>query len=47
MELTQIHSIQEVSVQYTTGDLPVLVLCSDAQRRIIETNARRMGCADR
>lgn len=34
MELTQLHSIQEVSVQYTTGDLPVLVLCSDAQQYV-------------
>ena len=34
MELTQLHSIQEVSVQYTTGDLPVLVLCSDAHQYV-------------
>lgn len=34
MELTQLHSIQEISVQYMTGDLPVLVLCSDAQQYV-------------
>ena len=34
MELTQLHSIQGISVQYTTGDQPVLVLCSDAQQYI-------------
>ena len=32
--MTQLHSIQEVSVQYTTGDLPVLVLCSDARQYV-------------
>ena len=32
--MTRLHSIQEVSVQYTTGDLPVLVLCSDTQQYV-------------
>lgn len=29
MEIQHIHSIQEIAKQYPTGDLPVLVLCSD------------------
>lgn len=29
-----LHSIQDISVQYETGDLPVLVLCSDGQQYI-------------
>ena len=29
-----LHSIQEVSIQYATGDLPILVLCSDKQQYV-------------
>lgn len=34
MEIQYLHSIQEISKQYSTGDTPVLVLCSDKQRYI-------------
>ena len=34
MEIEHLHSIQEISKQYNTGDLPVLVLCSDTQQYI-------------
>ena len=34
MEVQHLHSIQDVSKQYNTGDLPVLVLCSDKQQYI-------------
>ena len=34
MEIQRLHSIQEISKQYNTGDLPVLVLCSDTQQYI-------------
>lgn len=34
MEMESLHSIQEISKQYNTGDLPVLVLCSDTQQYI-------------
>ena len=34
MEIQHLHSIQEISKQYMTGDLPVLVLCSDTQQYI-------------
>ncbi len=50
MEIQQIHSIQEISKQYTTGDLPVLVLCSDTQQYICKymransTIAYKLAC---
>ncbi len=50
MEIQKIHSIQEISKQYTTGDLPVLVLCSDAQQYICKymranaTIAYKLAC---
>ena len=50
MEIPQIHSIQEISKQYTTGDLPVLVLCSDTQQYICKymranaTIAYKLAC---
>ena len=34
MEIQHLHSIQNISKQYMTGDLPVLVLCSDKQQYI-------------
>lgn len=34
LEIQYLHSIQEKSKQYSTGDTPVLVLCSDKQRYI-------------
>lgn len=34
MVFQQLHSIQEISLQYTTGDMPVLVLCSDTQQYV-------------
>ena len=34
MEIQHLHSIQNISKQYMTGDLPVLVLCSDTQQYI-------------
>lgn len=34
MEIQHLHSIQDISKQYMTGDLPVLVLCSDTQQYI-------------
>lgn len=34
MKQTHLQSIQEISVQYGTGDLPVLVLCSDLRQYI-------------
>ena len=34
MEIQHLHSIQEISMQYPTGELPVLVLCSDKQQHI-------------
>ena len=50
MDIQQIHSIQEISKQYTTGDLPVLVLCSDTQQYICKymranaTIAYKLAC---
>lgn len=37
MEIQHLHSIQEISKQYNTGDLPVLVLCSDTQEWAVPT----------
>lgn len=34
MEIPRLDSIQDISVMYETGDLPVLVLCSDRQQYI-------------
>lgn len=34
MEIQRLHTIQEISKQYNTGDSPVLVLCSDTQQYI-------------
>lgn len=34
MEIQHLHSIQEIAMQYPTGDTPVLVLCSDKQQYI-------------
>lgn len=45
-----LHSIQDISVQYETGDLPVLVLCSDGQLYICKymrpnaTIAYKLAC---
>ena len=45
-----LHSIQDISVQYETGDLPVLVLCSDGQQYICKymrpnaTIAYKLAC---
>ena len=45
-----LHSIQDISVQYETGDLPVLALCSDGQQYICKymrpnaTIAYKLAC---
>lgn len=45
-----LHSIQDISVQYMTGDLPVLVLCSDKEYYICKyvrpsaTIAYKLAC---
>ena len=50
MEALHLHSIQEISVTYSTGDMPVLVLCSDKQQYICKymrpnaTIAYKLAC---
>lgn len=50
MEIQHLHSIQDISKQYMTGDLPVLVLCSDTQQYICKymrsnaTIAYKLAC---
>ncbi|MBQ6722998.1 MAG: hypothetical protein IJQ84_00590 [Paludibacteraceae bacterium] len=50
MEIQRINSIQEISKQYTTGDAPVLVLCSDTLQYICKylranaTIAYKLAC---
>lgn len=50
MEIQQLHSIQEISKQYMTGDSPVLVLCSDRLQyickyiRVDATIAYKLAC---
>ncbi len=50
MDIPYLHSIQEISVTYSTGDVPVLVLCSDAQQYICKymrpnaTIAYKLAC---
>ena len=50
MEIYSLESIQDISVMYETGDLPVLVLCSDKQQYICKymrpnaTIAYKLAC---
>lgn len=50
MEIPRLDSIQDISVMYETGDLPVLVLCSDRQQYICKymrpnaTIAYKLAC---
>ena len=50
MDITRLDSIQDISVMYETGDLPVLVLCSDKQQYICKymrpnaTIAYKLAC---
>ncbi len=50
MDILYLHSIQEISVTYSTGDAPVLVLCSDTQQYICKymrpnaTIAYKLAC---
>ncbi len=50
MKRKLLQSIQDISVQYNTGDLPVLVLCSDSQQYICKymrpnaTIAYKLAC---
>lgn len=50
MDIPHLHSIQEISVTYSTGDAPVLVLCSDKQQYVCKymrpnaTIAYKLAC---
>lgn len=50
MDIPHLYSIQEISVTYSTGDAPVLVLCSDTQQYICKymrpnaTIAYKLAC---
>lgn len=50
MSIPHLHSIQEISVTYSTGDAPVLVLCSDTRQYICKymrpnaTIAYKLAC---
>lgn len=50
MDIPHLHSIQEISRRYMTGDQPVLVLCSDTQQYICKymrpnaTIAYKLAC---
>ena len=50
MDIPYLHSIQEISVTYSTGDAPVQVLCSDTRQYICKymrpnaTIAYKLAC---